>query len=65
VVDLSRQLHREAPGKEYGNQGVALKELGGHPAFRQLKELLDRAVSRERLEKALDLVSGADGEDED
>ncbi len=58
IVELSKRLHEKAPLKKYGNQNVALKEIGNYPEFRELKELLDKIVDKEKLERALNIVSG-------
>jgi len=65
VVELSRVLHEKAPSKEYGNQKTALREVSGLPEFEELVSILDKAVNKETLEEALDLVSGKGEEPED
>jgi len=61
VVKLSKELHRKAPKKEYPNQRVALKDIARLPEFRELVEMLDSKVNREKLEEALNIVSGTPG----
>jgi hypothetical protein len=58
VVELSKELHRKAPNREYPNQRVALKDIARLPEFRELVGILDSRVNRENLEKALNIVSG-------
>ena len=58
VAELSKELHKKAPSKKYGNQSVALREISTYPEFRELRELLDKVVDKRKLEEALDLVSG-------
>jgi predicted transport protein len=65
VVELSKRLHEKAPDKKYGNQQVALKEIASYPEFKELKNILDSKIDEEKLETALDMVSGRSVEDED
>ena len=58
IVELSKGLHEKTPGKEYSNQRIALQELLGLPEFKELVELADSRIDKERLEEALSLVSG-------
>jgi hypothetical protein len=58
VVELSKELHRKAPNREYPNQRVALKDIARLPEFRELVGILDSRVNREKLEEALNIVSG-------
>jgi len=65
VVELSKILHEKAPAKEYSNQKVALKEISKLPEFEELVNTLDKVVNKEKLEEALNLVSGKSEEKED
>jgi len=65
VVELSKVLHEKAPNKEYSNQKAALKEVSKLPEFGELVDVLDKVVNEEKLEEALDLVSGKGKESED
>jgi hypothetical protein len=58
IVELSKELHRKAPNREYPNQRVALKDIARLPEFRELVRILDSRVNREKLEEALNIVSG-------
>jgi len=59
VIELSKILHEKAPNEEYGNQKVALKDIATRfSEFKMLVNLLDSKVNRERLEDALNIVSG-------
>jgi hypothetical protein len=59
VIEFSKILHEKAPNKEYGNQKVALKDIATRfSEFKMLVKLLDSKVDRERLEDALNIVSG-------
>jgi len=65
VVELSRVLHEKAPDEEYSNQKAALKEVSKLPEFEELVAVLDKVVNEEKLEEALDYVSGKGEESED
>jgi hypothetical protein len=66
VVELSKILHEKAPNREYGNQKVALKDIATRfSEFKELVKLLDSKVDRERLEDALNIVSGKGVEEEE
>jgi len=66
VVELSKILHEKAPNREYGNQKVALKDIATRfSEFKMLVKLLDSKVDRERLEDALNIVSGKGVEEEE
>jgi len=65
VVELSRELHRKAPNREYSNQRVALRDIAQLPEFRELVNILDSNVDKEALEVALDMVSGKGVKGED
>jgi hypothetical protein len=62
VVELSKDLHRKAQSlrlcKEIGTKTKALKEIEKIQEFKELVGLLDSRVRKERLEEALNLVSG-------
>jgi hypothetical protein len=61
IVELSKELHRKAPNREYPNQRVALKDIARLPEFGELVRILDSRVNRENLEEALNMVSGTPG----
>lgn len=66
IIELSRILHEKAPDKEYPNQRVALKDIAAkYPEFKELVKLLDFKVDKERLEDALNIVSGKGVEEEE
>ena len=58
IVERSKELHKKAPSKKYANQKVALEEIARFPEFKEIVETLNSKVDRERLEEALDMVSG-------
>ena len=58
VVKLSRKLSLNIEKIEYENQKIALKELARRQEFQEIEQTLDSIVTEEKLEKALDLVSG-------
>jgi hypothetical protein len=58
VVELSKVLHEKAPDKEYGNQKVALKAIAQFPDFEELVKILDSKTDKDKLEEALNMVSG-------
>ena len=65
VVKLSKALHEKAPDREYSNQKVALRDLEKLPEFKKLVNTLNSIVNEERLEQALDMVSGKGTEEEE
>jgi hypothetical protein len=62
IVDLSKRLHEKALFKEYSNQRMALKDIELFPEFKELVKILDSKVDKEKLEVALNLVSGKGSE---
>jgi len=64
VVELSKRLHEKAPSKEYSNQRMALKDIAQLSEFRELVEILDSKINKEKLDEALTLVSLASNEEE-
>lgn len=65
VVELSKVLHQKVPSKEYSNQRVALKDVSEIPEFKELTNVLDNVVDKDRFEEALNLVSGGGEEEAD
>jgi len=65
VVELSKVLHEKAPSEEYSNQKAALMEVSKLPEFKELVAVLDKVIDEEKLEEALDYVSGKGEESED
>jgi hypothetical protein len=66
VIELSRILHEKALDKEYSNQKVALNDIATKlPEFKELVNLLDSKVDKEKLEVALNIVSGKGIEEEE
>jgi len=57
IVELSKKLHEKAPSKEYSNQRMALKDIAQLSEFRELVEILDSKINKEKLDEALTLVS--------
>lgn len=65
IIELSRILHERAPDKEYSNQRVALNDIAMKlPEFKELVNLLGSKVNKERLEDALNIMSGKGIEEE-
>jgi hypothetical protein len=64
IVELSKRLHEKAPSKEYSNQRMALKDIAQLSEFRELVEILDSKINKEKLDEALTLVSLASNEEE-
>jgi hypothetical protein len=64
IVELSKKLHEKAPGNEYSNQGIALKEMAGLPEFKELVKILDSKVDRSKPEEALARFRFQSGEGE-
>jgi hypothetical protein len=59
ISSLGKRLARSSPCKGgCSNQAKALKALTGVPEFQELVRELDSMVDKERLEEALDFVSG-------
>jgi len=59
ISSLGKRLARSPPCKgRCSNQAKALKALAGIPEFQELVRELDSMVDKERLEEALDFVSG-------
>ena len=58
VIVLSKQLSQKAPLREFPNQKVALKHIANYGEFKELVKVLDENVEKERLNEALNLVSG-------
>jgi uncharacterized CHY-type Zn-finger protein len=64
IIELSKLIHKKAPDKEYPNQRVALKNIASLQEFKELVKILDSKVDKEKLEEALNLVSGKGSEPE-
>jgi hypothetical protein len=62
ILELSKSIHKKAPDKEYPNQRVALKNIASLQEFKELVKILDSKVNKEKLEEALNLVSGKGSE---
>ena len=58
VAELSKELSGKLPLRKFSNQRQALKSLEVYDEFKQLINILDEIVDKERLEMALNLVSG-------
>jgi hypothetical protein len=58
IIELSKTLHERALDKEYGNQKVALKAIAQFPEFEELVRVLDSKTDKDKLEEALNMVSG-------
>jgi nucleoside-triphosphatase THEP1 len=58
VMELSKRLHEKALDKDYSDQKAALRDIAQYHEFKELVSLLDSEVDKERLEEALELVSG-------
>ena len=58
VAELSKTLHEKAPDKEYSNQKYALKEISELDEFKELANILDGVVNKNKLEEALEFISG-------
>jgi hypothetical protein len=62
IIELSKLIHNKASDKEYPNQRVALKNIASLQEFKELVKILDTKVDKEKLEEALNLVSGRGSE---
>jgi len=62
IIELSKLIHNKASDKEYPNQRVALKDIVSLQEFKELVKILDTKVDKEKLEEALNLVSGRGSE---
>jgi len=65
VIELSKILHEKAPDMEYANQRIALKGIASFAEFKELVGLLDSKADKERLEDALNIMSGKGVEEEE
>lgn len=57
IAKLSEILSKRLTWKEYPNQKKALEDVGSTTEFREIVSMLDRCISKEDLERALDLIS--------
>jgi len=59
VIKLSKALSQKAPTQKFSNQRKAINHIAKYKEFKKLEKLFDKIVDKDRLDEALDFVSGS------